>query len=302
MTPDRPLALSRQQVCIIGLGLMGTSLALALRGRVQSLSGIDPDRAARRHALKSGAVNLVDADLTPLGTADVVVLATPMDTLPELLRESAERVRPGTLLMDLGGVKAPIVAAAAEIRAPVSVVAGHPMCGRETGGARSAEAGLYRDATFVLCPTRLTTPAAWRQATALVRAAGAQPLAMFADRHDRAVAATSALAHLLAVSLTEVVGARAKGDPDLWALAASGFRDTSRLAACDPGVMGPALWINRREVAGAIREAVDCLSRILGDLQADNGDGLTRSLIRAARYRQVWANRQISIRKPHKPM
>jgi prephenate dehydrogenase len=150
-------------------------------------------------------------------------------------------------VIDLGSTKRAIVTAMNALPPYFAAIGGHPMCGKETAGLAAASADLYRRQTFVLCPSERTTPAAEAAAHALVEVIGARPLRLDAADHDAIVAAVSHLPAILAAALT-----RTAADERLWAVSASGFRDTSRLAGSDPRMMLDILLTNREAILRAL--------------------------------------------------
>ncbi len=241
-------------ISIVGLGLMGGSLALALReagwrGRITAVSRNPQTLAA---AESSGAIDRGFTDL-PAGVADagMVVLATPVRTLLRQLPEVGRHAAAGAVVLDMGSTKVEICAALAGLPPGLEPIGGHPMCGKEKAGFQAADAGLYRGRTFVLCPLPRTGEAALRSTHALVDAIGARPLVLDPAAHDRAVAAISHLPYALAVALVNAVDEA--GDPLAWTLAASGFRDTSRVAASDVDMMLDILLSNRRDIMAWLR-------------------------------------------------
>jgi len=156
----------------------------------------------------------------------------------------------------------------------LQAIVGHPMCGREASGIEAAEAGLYEGATFVLTPLRRTSPEALALAQELVKAVGAQPLLMDAERHDRLVAAVSHLPYLLSVGLVAAAEEVAAEDELVWELAASGFRDTSRLAASDVTMMLDILLTNRQAVGETLSRFARQLDAIAHLLEANDEERL----------------------------
>ena len=256
------MQLSEATVAICGLGLMGGSLALALRGRCRRVIGVARRPDVARKAVDAGAVDEAACDLAEaVAQADIVVLATPVSHILATIPRAAAAMRPGTLLMDLGSTKRDVVAAMERIPGEILAVGGHPMCGKETGGLDSADGALFEGARFVLTPTRRTTGEAMGLATELVEATGARPLVLDAERHDRAVAVVSHLPYLLAASLVHAEAAARLQDPAVQSLAASGFRDTSRLAASQVDMMLDILLTNRDAIDQALDLFDECLSR-----------------------------------------
>lgn len=233
---------------IVGLGLMGGSLALALRGRVASLLAVERRPDIRQTALRQGIVDAAVEELardTP--PVDLLVLATPIRAiLDTLVRLPALRPE-GCAVLDLGSTKRAVVAAMDALPPAFAAVGGHPMCGKETAGLASAAADLFRGQTFILCPGRRTTAALEATALGLIEAVGARPLVLDAAEHDRLVAAVSHLPALVASALM-----RAATEERQWAVSASGFRDTSRLAGSDPRMMLDILLTNREAILDAL--------------------------------------------------
>ncbi len=280
-----------RHLAIVGLGLMGGSLALAMRQHADHINGIDSDETACQFALDSGMVDTATDDLyTGVNHADVVVLATPVRVIVDMLAlRLGSYLRSNTLLIDLGSTKQDIVAAMAGLPIGVNAVGGHPMTGKENGGIIEADADLYRHRPFVLCPSRRTTPAARLHARALVETLGAQPIFMDAERHDQIVAGISHLPYLLSATLVATIADQANGDLAFWELAAGGFRDTSRLAASDVTMMGDILSTNTQAVATLLAQFRMQLAMLETMLIAGDQQRLSEALgpIRAAR--KEWA-------------
>ncbi len=241
-------------VCVVGLGLMGGSLALALReaGWRGRLTAVSRNPATLAAAESSGAIDQGFTELAAgVAGAGMVVLATPVRTLLRQLPEVGSHARTGAIVLDMGSTKVEICAALAGLPPGLEPVGGHPMCGKEKAGFQAADASLYRGKTFVLCPLPRTSEVALRSTHELVEAIGAQPLVLDPNAHDRAAAAISHLPYALAVALVNAVAEA--GDPLTWTLAASGFRDTSRVAASDVDMMLDILLSNRRNVMEWLR-------------------------------------------------
>ncbi|MCX7707958.1 MAG: prephenate dehydrogenase [Anaerolineae bacterium] len=276
-------------VSIIGLGLMGGSLALALRAAEEKvgplrINGVSRSPATLQAARAAGAVDMATTDLAAaVAEADTIVLATPVRTILRLIPEVGRHARPGALVLDLGSTKAEICAALAGLPDGLQPVGGHPMCGKETGGFAAAEADLYRDKVFVLCRLPRTAQAAFDRALALVNAIGARPVIADPVAHDRAAAAISHLPYVAAVALVNAEAA--VGDPLARQLAASGFRDTTRLAASDVEMMLDILLTNR----AALLDWLDTLQRQLKNLQealSAGDEAALRAQLAAARARR----------------
>jgi prephenate dehydrogenase len=263
------MRLSDASVTIVGLGLMGGSLALALRGKCRRLVGVARRPDTVRLALEAGVVDTAGCDMrAAVQEADIVVLATPVSHIIAVIPQIARDMRPGALLMDLGSTKARVVETMDGIPASVAAIGGHPMCGKEVDGLDNADGSIFSGATFVLTPTARTTPEALSLAAGLAEATGAFPLVLDPDRHDRAVATVSHLPYLLASSLVHAEAAACAKDEATQGLAASGFRDTSRLAASDVEMMFDILLTNRQEV----EIALDTFEQALAEARVLLGD------------------------------
>jgi prephenate dehydrogenase len=240
-----------RHLAVVGLGLMGGSLALALRSCAEAITGIDPNAETRGYALQQGIVDTATDDLQAgVAEADTVILCAPVKTITQLVQmRIGSYLRSNTLLIDIGSTKEDICDAMGRLPVGIQAVGGHPMTGKEQSGIEASDATLYKGRPFVLCPTRRTTPATRLRALTLVEALSAIPIEMDAHRHDRLVAAISHLPYLLSAALVATVAKEGETDPAVWELAAGGFRDMSRLAGSDVQMMGDILSTNTQAVA-----------------------------------------------------
>lgn len=279
VSADPPFSLAQAQVTVVGLGLMGGSLAGALRGQCRAVVGVARRAETGSAALARGLVDQATTDLpSAVSRADIVVLATPVRTILRQLPEIGPLLPDGCLLMDLGSTKAEIVAAMADLPPHVQPLGGHPMCGKETSGVEVADPLIYRDRTFILSPLPRTSAAALSLGQALVRAVGANPLIIEAGRQDYLVAAVSHLPYLLACALVGTADATVSADPMVWNIVAGGFRDTSRVAGSDVTMMVDILLTNRREVVKAVHAYAVQLAGLARLVEAGDEPGLRTAL------------------------
>ncbi len=269
-----------RRLTVVGLGLMGGSLALALQGHADHIVGVEINPRARKLAVARGIVAGATDNLREgVADADVVVLATPVRSIIDMLEQRlGTYMRSNTLLLDLGSTKQGIGRAMQELPIGILAVGGHPMTGRELSGVGASDAALFRGRPFVLCPNRRTTPSALLRARALVTALGAIPIEMDAERHDRVVAAISHLPYLLSTALVATVANEGENDEAVWELAAGGFRDMSRLAGSDVRMMGDILSTNTQAVATLLAMFRMQLARLEAMLIARDDQGLTATL------------------------
>jgi len=236
----------RPEVAVVGLGLVGGSLARALTAAGYRVTGIDWPLVVR-HALATGAIAAGGTRTEAAASADVVVLAAPPATNLRLLRRLARVARPGLVITDVSSVKGEIAREAARLRL-TGFVGGHPMAGTEKRGFSASSAALFRGATWWIVPG---DPRATRLVRALVRATGARPITTAAATHDRVVAFLSHAPQVVAWALLEA----AASDPVARAhlrRAGPGFRDMTRLARSPRGLWRDILEANRAEVARAL--------------------------------------------------
>ncbi len=277
------------QIAVLGLGLMGGSFAMAARqaGLARFIVGFDPNREALVHAVSTGMIEQAASDIRDaVADASLVVLAAPVRAILDLLDLVTPHLSPGTLVLDFGSTKRHIVARMNRLPDNVRAVGGHPMCGKEVAGLQHAEATLFANATFALCPTRLTDEQARLEAETVVRRLGAVPLWLPAEEHDALVAAVSHLPYLLSTAL--VHSALDTDDERAWRLAASGFRDTSRLAASDVRMMLDTLMTNQEAVVSALDRATTLLAELAEALRRQDEGALSALLSKAAELRRAW--------------
>jgi prephenate dehydrogenase len=233
-TPPLATMPAVERVAILGLGLMGASLGMALRERsvAWQVMGFDADPAVSERARERGAIDVACASVAEAVTgSDLVALATPLLAMRDLLAEMAPVLAETTIVTDLGSVKAPVVAwAESLLPSPRQFVGGHPMAGSEQSGVEVANSSLYDDCVWCLTPTDRTATTALHTVTRIVEALGANPRIMPPERHDRAVALASHLPLVAASALTLTV-AQSPYATEALALAARGFRDTTRVAS-----------------------------------------------------------------------
>ena len=236
------------RVALIGLGQIGGSLGLALKGWERV--GYDRSKATLRAALKQGVIDRAATSIEDAcKDAKIAVCAVPVDVLPAVIAEAAQSLPRGAVLMDTGSSRRGVTEALNAAR-DVKAVGGHPIAGNEGRGLKSAKADLFQDATFALLPVRGGVPPLARK---LVKAIGAKPLIVDPKTHDRALARTSHLPYLVAVALaTTGRAAHRKG------LSGPGFRSMTRVATSDATVY---VRNNREEVARAWRELKRALDR-----------------------------------------
>jgi prephenate dehydrogenase len=288
------VSLSNSRVTVVGLGLMGGSLAASLSDGAACLevTGVARRRSSIDRAITLGWVDHGTLDLREgVGVADIVVLATPVRAIINLIGQLGPWLKEGCLLMDLGSTKWGVVAAMENMPVGVEPVGGHPMCGKEFSGLEAAEPGLYEGATFVLTPLDRTSPDARQLAHELVRAVGAHPLVLDPKRHDQLVGAVSHLPYCIAAALVQTAAEVGSEDERLWELAATGFHDTSRLAASEVTMMRDILLTNHEVVGELLRRYRGLIDQWLAAVETQDEAGLERMMRPVASCRRDFSVR-----------
>lgn len=268
---------------------MGASLAMALRdwagaGRI---SAVVRREETARTAIERGIVASATTDFTAgVAQADVVVLAAPVRTILAQLREWRGAFKPGAVVTDLGSTKSEIVRVMNELPEDVCAVGSHPMCGKEITGLDAAEADLYRGKRWVLTRTDRTDDASFALVKAMAEAAGAVTLELDPARHDMLVAFASHMPYALSTALVAATDQASLNDPAVWQVTASGFRDTSRVAASDVTMMLDILLTNCDAVVNAIRDFQFSLDQLTAMLERRDEAGLRAYLSAAAAARK----------------
>ncbi|MBE3134833.1 MAG: prephenate dehydrogenase/arogenate dehydrogenase family protein [Acidobacteria bacterium] len=248
-------------IAIVGLGLIGGSIALAARRRWPSLHivGIDRPEIVDR-ALGCRAISHAAVDLNALGAADLVVLAAPVSRIIALLAELPGRVRPGALVTDVGSTKRAILKAAANFISDFAFIGGHPLAGAATSGFESASAELFAGRRWLLTPSDKSRPDHLDRLCAFVSGLGASPDVIDASTHDRVMAALSHLPQLAASSLMRVAGEMTMGDG--LGLAGAGLCDTTRLASSPPDIWTDICASNADHIGTALDEYIEVLTQL----------------------------------------
>ena len=240
------------KLAVIGVGLIGGSLALALKeaGAVGHVVGIGRGLPNLETALRLGVVDSYTQDIAAgVAEADVVFLATPVQALGALAKQAMPHLKPGAILTDGGSVKQAVIdAIEPHLRDDVHFVPGHPIAGTENSGAEAAFATLYCDRRCILTPTTNTDAAALDLMQSMWQLVGSQVVIMDVEKHDRVLAAISHLPHMVAYALVNAVGSYDRYNENILEYSAGGFRDFTRIASSDP-----TMW---RDIALTNREAL----------------------------------------------
>jgi prephenate dehydrogenase len=275
-----------ETVSIVGVGLLGGSLGLALRDRQRARRVI---AVARRHetvdqALKLGAADEGFTDPREgVKEADLVVLCTPVLTMPALVEQIAPALKAGAVVTDVGSTKSVLCRELPRLlRTGTSFVGGHPMAGSERTGVEAARADLFVDATYLLTPTVETPAGVVDHLEVWVRGLGARPVRLDPEAHDRAVAGISHLPHVVAAALVSAVASGAGTDREtLKCLIAGGFKSTTRIAASSPEMWRDICLTNREALLETLARFETELAHFTRALEDRDGAGLLEAFGRA---------------------
>lgn len=249
--------LAESKIAIIGLGLMGGSLALGLRGKCAALFGCDPHRPALELALSQQIVDYADRDpASLLPEADLVIPSAPVPAILTLLEQLPTFTPNPCIVMDMGSTKKLIVESMSRLPERFDPIGGHPICGKEKLSLANAERTLYYAAPFLLTPLGRTSPRALSAAHQIIEAIGAKATILDAVEHDRILASTSHLPFLISSALALAT------PQDLASFIGPGFKSTSRLAGTSSSMMLGVLQSNQENVLNALHELQNQLAEI----------------------------------------
>lgn len=275
MAPNDPRDGARRRAQVIGTGLIGGSVGLALQAQGWFVTGSDANAAAESLALDLGAINAVGLDRS----AEVCFIALPVGLIADTANELLAMEGTNWVVTDVGSVKASIAEAVRHQR----FIGGHPMAGSEVEGVRGSRADMFAGATWVLTPSESTDPLAHILVHTIVAGFDAEILTLAPDLHDRLVAMVSHVPHLTAVTLMGLASERAQQDDQraLLRLAAGGFRDMTRIAAGHPGIWPDICAENRVAILEILDALIAELTAVRNVVDDGNRPGLLARLERA---------------------
>ena len=290
---DRKAGFGR--IAIVGVGLIGGSLALALKaaGAVEEVVGVGRDPVSLEIALSHGLIDRSSDLAGALAGCDLVVLATPVGQMGRIMQAMHDHLEPQTLITDAGSTKQDVVALMRHHLAGhlANCVPAHPIAGAELCGPLAARADLYQGKNVVLTPLPETTSDAARRVGALWQLCGGIVCQMDAVRHDATFAAVSHLPHVLAYALVDMIAGR-DNRQELFGFAASGFRDFTRIAGSSPEMWRDIALANREALLGEMDAYLARLAVLREQLAAADGEALMQAFSRARTAREAWLTGQ----------
>lgn len=282
------------RVAIIGVGLIGGSLARALKRAGECVTGYDTDPSALRRACELGVIDEPCAELSrAVEGAEIVVIAVPLGAVAEIFQGLAGHLDEHAVITDVGSVKGSVAHAARRYLGHhlSRFVPGHPIAGTEHSGVESSCAGLFHGQRVILTPLAETDPRALERVRLLWRQTGAVVEDMGIDRHDQVFAATSHLPHVLAYALVRAA-ARVSGRSALVRYAAGGFADITRIASSNPGMWRDIFFANRARLIEMIERFREDLALLRDAIETEDGPAVVAFLDAAKNTRDALAAEQ----------
>ena len=286
-----------KKIVIFGVGLIGGSVALALKKlpNPPQITGVGRSNQSLQEALNLGLIDVAETDISKaLADADLVFIATPVAQTPAILRAIKPYLSTNTIITDAGSTKSDVMAyAQAELSSQLNqFVGGHPIAGAEKSGPGAAMADLYAGKNVILTPDIETNAEAVKQVTALWVACGAIVSRMTPQAHDRVFAAVSHLPHLLAFALVEDLAKRDNAEL-LFKFAASGFRDFTRIAGSHPEMWRDIALANKQALLEELKAYQQAVSEMTTLLENNDDAGLFALFEHASHARNEWAKSKI---------
>lgn len=290
------------RVTIIGLGLIGGSIAFDLRKRgvATRLVGVDQNEQHASEAVRLGIVDEVMGMDEAIGNTDLVVLSIPVSAMTKMIDDLLDQVAPGVTILDTGSTKAAICNAVRENENRKQFVAAHPIAGTENSGPGAAFSGLFNNKTMIVCEKELSSDTALRVADKVFAAMGVKTIFMNPLEHDKHVAYVSHLSHVSSFLLGKTVMDIEKDEKNIFDLAGSGFASTVRLAKSSPDMWAPIFEQNVEYLSQALLEYIMHLQRFHYHLMKKDSKEIHRIMTEANEIRRVLSGIELKNEKENK--
>jgi len=275
------------KVTIIGVGLMGGSLGLAIKklGLANEVSGVFRHKISLLNAIAQKAVDNGSLDLEPIKDADLIILASPVKTILNQIPEVLKKAKPGAIIIDIGSTKSEIINLASKMLSNKNIFLGtHPLAGLEKKGVTNARADLFKDSVCILTPvknTRSKFPAISKKILLFWKIIGAKTIIMDANSHDEILSFSSHLPHLSAFALVNSI-------PDRFLKYTSGgFKDSTRIALSDPAIWQDIFFSNKKLVLKALERFFQELLKLKIAIKKEDFKSLSLLLVKSNKKRRV---------------
>ncbi len=282
-----------KRVTIIGLGLIGGSLARALRAKtaISEIIAVDSDPSALKHALEHGTIDKgLDVPDNSVCSSDIIFICTPVTQAFAYIDMLAPKVNGETIITDVCSTKSEIIEYVEKTHAAPKFIGGHPMAGTERSGYINSFAHLFENAYYILTPAAGASQEDIQTLSTVVGSIGAIPMVMTAEEHDRAAGSISHLPHVLAAALVNLVKQADQGSGKMQTLAAGGFRDITRIASSNPGLWENIVLSNKRQLLSIMKQLNELLDEFTGFLENGCSEQIYEFFHQAGQFRDSLAD------------
>ncbi|HHW47557.1 MAG TPA: prephenate dehydrogenase [Clostridiaceae bacterium] len=289
------------KITIIGLGLIGGSLAKALRERlgVSDITAIEKDSGTIDKAVKDGSISRgFTAPNEHVWNSDIIFLCTPVKQTIEYITTIYDKTSPDCIITDVGSTKGKIIECVNNLPNPPCFIGGHPMAGAEKEGYLASSSHLFENAYYILTPSKSTTEAAIDCMLQIVQGIGGIPILIDAYTHDRITGAISHVPHIIASALVNMVREMDSGDGRMQMLAAGGFRDITRIASSNPDMWENIIASNSSHIIEIMNTYINILNKFKEDMINCNSRGIYEFFDSARNYREQMPSGRVGLISP----
>jgi len=289
------------KITIIGLGLIGGSLAKALRERlgVSDITAIEKDSETINKAVNDGSISRgFTAPNKYVWNSDIIFLCTPVKQTIEYITAISDKVAPGCIITDVGSTKEKIIECVNNLPTPPCFIGGHPMAGAEKEGYQASSSHLFENAYYILTPSKSTTKVATDYMLQIIQGIGGIPILIDACTHDKIAGAISHVPHIIASALVNMVRELDAGDGRMQMLAAGGFKDITRIASSNPGMWENIIASNSGHIIEILNTYIDILNNFKEYMADCNSKGIYDFFESARNYRNQFPSGKVGMISP----
>jgi prephenate dehydrogenase len=292
---------ANKKVTIIGLGLIGGSLARALRERlgIIDITAINRSTDPIKRAVEDGSISRGFNELNDfVWDSDIIFICTPVKRAVDYIEIIAKKVKPGCIITDVGSTKSEIIEYINNMPDAPVFIGGHPMAGTEKTGYSSGFSHIFENAFYILSPSKTSTTTSLQLLTDLVMGIGAIPVTIEAHEHDKITACISHVPHIIASALVNLVKENDSSDSKMQLLAAGGFKDITRIASSSPEMWENIVSSNTEEIGGVIESFIEILEKFKHFMKSSNSDNIYGFFKLAKEYRDSFTNTKKGLINP----
>jgi prephenate dehydrogenase len=290
-----------KKIAIIGLGLIGGSIAKALKDRlnITCITAVDNNESSIRQAIEEGYIQEGSTELNDsVYNSDIIFLCTPVKYTLEYLSLLYGNVKENCILTDTASTKKEIISYINSLDNPPCFVGGHPMAGTEKAGFASSFSHLFENAYYILSPSKNSSKEAFELLTEIIKGIGAIPIKLDAKDHDIITATISHVPHVIASALVNLVRQSDSPERKMQVLAAGGFKDITRIASSNPQIWESIILSNRQEVKETLNKLVKTISTFIEYIDNNNSSNIYNFFESARNYRNTFSNNRIGLIDP----